>query len=84
MFFDLISSVIFEKRLSFVFIGMQFLSAVTAGASCEPVMQRNEKTTEALKGHISFFFLNGTLFLLRLLIYRVRIFELDFRVGFSS
>ena len=35
MFFDLISSVIFEKRLSFVFIGMQF---------CEPVMQRKEKT----------------------------------------
>ena len=30
MFFDLISSVILEKRLSFVFIGMQFLSAVTA------------------------------------------------------
>ena len=32
MFFDLICSVLFEKRLLCVFIGIQFLSAATAMA----------------------------------------------------
>ena len=41
MFFDLIRSVLFEKRLLCVIIGMQSRH----DASCEQVMQRNENLT---------------------------------------